>query len=179
MSRAHVLVDDARQPGVNPGAGVKSLAARAVRAGEVVFQEGGELSPGPGMHTIQIGISVHMQVPGDGRWTAHSFEPNCRVRIVDFETAPIDFVAIRDIAEGEALSIDYTATEWEMAGGGFVCEASGREVRGFKHRSESERRQLFLDGLLPEHTLRLWMAEKLGCSAGTEYHRGFGSGLPP
>eukprot|EP00966_Prymnesium_polylepis_P288887 6672872-Prymnesium_polylepis.1 len=99
-----------------------------------------------------------MEVPGDGRWTAHSFEPNMYVRLVDYSREPIDFVALRDIREGEALSIDYTTTEYVM-GAPFVDEASGREVRGFKFRAEAEQRRLLDAGLLPAHVLRLWLRD--------------------
>jgi len=106
------------------------VAARHITTGEVIFQEGGPLTAAPGMHTLQIGISTHMEVPGDGRWTAHSFEPNCAVRIVEFASSPVDFVALREIQPGEGLSIDYSATEWVL-GEPFVDEATGRPVFGF------------------------------------------------
>ena len=139
------------------------------------------MTTAPGMHTLQVGIDVHMEVVGDGRWTAHSFDPNLVVKLCsprrtsqhhaengDISHA-VDFVALRDIEVDEILSIDYTATEWETAGGGFVCEASGREVRGFKHLTEEEKKRLLQAGMLPAHVLRLWLAERLGCSPGIEF----------
>ena len=43
-----------------------------------------------------------------------------------------------DLADGDALTVDYTLHEYEMHGEGFVCAETGRVVRGFKHLSEAE-----------------------------------------
>ena len=174
---AFALVEDPRQLGVDGSTGTKSVATRRVRAGEVLFQEGGPFTSSPGMHTLMVGIGTHMEVTGDGRWTAHSFDPNCFVRVVDFSSHPIDLVALRDIEEGEAFSIDYTICEWVM-GAPFVDEATGRDVRGFKHRSEEEKLRLLGAGLLPAHILRLWLTELHAVPPGHEFPRFMGTDGP-
>ena len=55
---AHDLVGDASQPGrVKEYVGVKSIAARAVKQGEVIFHETGPCSDRPSMHSVRSGAS--------------------------------------------------------------------------------------------------------------------------
>ena len=75
----HDLVGDESQPGILGGYGVKSVALVDVDAGAVIFREKGALIDLPSMHSIQIGVSQHCQIDGEGRFTAHSFSPNTAV----------------------------------------------------------------------------------------------------
>lgn len=163
----HSLVSDPSQPGTDGG--IKAIARLEIRSGEVVFHQAqGEVSAQTGQHTIQIGADSHCQISGEGRYTAHSFSPNMAVVVSSqvLEPLSIQFVALRTIAEGEELSIDYTATEWECESGGFVDAASGRPVRGFKYLDEAQKRYLMDAGLLPQHILRLWLGDVLArCEA--------------
>ena len=55
------------------------------------------------MHSIQISVGRHCQIDGEGRFTAHSFTPNCAVVISPLASVPISFVALRTIAKGEEV----------------------------------------------------------------------------
>jgi hypothetical protein len=155
----HDLVGDESQPGLLSGQiGVKAVARRKVDAGQVIFQETGEVGAEASMHSIQVGIDTHCAINGEGRFTAHSFSPNCRINVVEMSTHPIDFVALRPIAEGEALSFDYCTTEWAMAAP-FVDHETGRECQGFKYLPEVEKLRNLRAGLVAPHVMRLWLEE--------------------
>ena len=154
----HDLVPDSTQPGLS-GQGVKSVALRDINPGETIFREKGELHTHPSVHSIQIGESTHCQIDGEGRFTAHSFSPNCGIIISPTNASPIEFVALRAIAQGDDLSFDYTTTEWDMMDGGFVDATTGQPVRGFKYLSDAQRTKLLDAGLLPKHILALWLQE--------------------
>jgi len=159
----HEVVCDSKLPGLPGEVGKKGIAKRNIMKGEVVFQASGTPSSEPAMHSVQIDVDRHLNISGDLRFTSHSSCPNLRVRIIDDDLTshPIDFVAIRDISAGEALSFDYTANEWDMDAGFFDVE-SGMEVRGFKHLSEGMKIERLLSGTLPSHILQLWLLETKG-----------------
>jgi hypothetical protein len=158
----HRLVADTSHAAQGAGAGLKPVASRCIAAGELVFQEGGEYMGSPGVHTIQIGVDRHLYMPGEARYTAHSFTPTCFCRIVEPSSHPIDIVALRRIDAGEEISFDYTTMEWELADGGFVDAASGLWCRGFKHRNGEEKLALLASSVLPKHILALWLADTIG-----------------
>lgn len=114
----HDLVGDESQPGLSGGYGVKAVALRPVARGEVVFREGGVVYSQASMHSVQIGPSHHCQIDGEGRFSEHSFTPNCAVVVSPLAERPIEFVALRPIEAGEPFSFDYTTTEWELQDGG-------------------------------------------------------------
>merc|ERR1711998_445553 len=105
------------------------------------------------------GIDQHLHITGEARFTQHSFEPNTRIRIVDMSSHPIDFVATRTIERGEPISFDYSTTEWELSEP-FVDSVSQQSCKGFKHLPQEDKMRLLKDGLLPEHILRLWLADE-------------------
>jgi hypothetical protein len=157
----HDLVGDESQPGLSGAYGVKAVAIQQVARGQTVFREGGVVYSQPSMHSIQIGPSQHCQIDGEGRFTAHSFSPNCAVIVSPCAERPIEFVALRTIEVGEQFSFDYTTTEWELQNGGFVDHTTGRPVRGFKHLESEDQRRLLNAGVLPAHIMQLWLTELL------------------
>jgi hypothetical protein len=154
----HLLVGDAAQPGLKGACGVKAVALRPIKTGEVVFQESGELMHQPSMHSIQISETTHVNTRGEGRFLGHSFNPTCKIRIDELSSHPIDMVALRDIDENEALTFNYTTTEWDMASP-FTDNETGRAVQGFKHLSDAQKLAALQANLVPAHILRLWLRE--------------------
>lgn len=163
---AFELVSDAGH-GVDGSSGVKSVAIRLIKQHEVVFQEEGPITAAPTMHSLQIDSERHVDITGDGRWTAHSFEPNMYVRVFDSSSHPVEFVALRDIQKGETLSINYNANEWHTSSP-FVDEATKRRVLGFKFLKREEQLRLLTGGLLPRHILQQWL---LSLHASGEFER--------
>merc|ERR1719235_771960 len=74
-------------------------------------------------------------------------------------THPIDIVAICDIKEGETLTFDYTATEWEMADP-FEDLTSGLPCRGFRHLPAERKVQMLHDGQVSSHIMRMWLLDQ-------------------
>lgn len=159
--RMHALVRDSSHAALG-SSGLKPVASRDIDAGEVVFQEGGTYLPAASVHTIQVGVERHLDLSGDGRFTAHSFRPSCYCRIVEPAEQPIDIVALRRIRRGEVISFDYSTTEWELTEGGFTDAESGRQCAGFKFLAEHEKLRLLAAGVLPRHILTRWLEDTLG-----------------
>ena len=60
--------------------------------------------------TIQISESEHIELlPECLECTNHSCDPNCF-----FDTAQMEFVALRPLTEGEEFTFFYPSAEWEM-----------------------------------------------------------------
>ena len=102
----------------------------------------------PGMHTLMLGATLHVEVEGDSRYTAHSCDPNCRLQFTRDDTEDgwdIDLVALRDIEPEELLSFDYSTAEYEMAAA-FDCACGAAKcvgkVLGYKHLTREQQQAL-------------------------------------
>jgi hypothetical protein len=61
--------------------------------------------------TVQTGIDEHIHLkPEFLKFTNHSCDPN-----VFFNTAAMEFVALKDINPGDEFTFFYPSTEWDMA----------------------------------------------------------------
>lgn len=63
-----------------------------------------------------------------------------------------------DVRAASDLSLDYNATEWEIAHP-FIDHQSGTRCRGFKHLAEDQKLRLLNRAILPRHILVMWRAE--------------------
>jgi hypothetical protein len=86
------------------------------------------------MHTIQIDRDVHLVPPAPMRFLNHSCEPNCGI-LIQRGTDNIEIHALRDIAAGEELTLDYETfeEEFEALTGPCLCRTAscrGR-LRGY------------------------------------------------
>ena len=156
--RRHAALPDERYslPGCS-APGLKVLAARDIRMGEVVFSDAGILRRWPDQHTIQIGKQSHFELHGDSCFASHSFAPSCYCRILRFAERPVDLVALRDLEEGEEITWNYCTTEWALVGDGFTDLDTRKAVRGFSHLSDGEKYELMATGTLSAHILSLWV----------------------
>ena len=68
------------------------------------IRDAGPTTVEPNIHSTQIAVDKHIEIQGEGRYTAHSFEPNMKIKIYEHSTHPIDFVALSDIAEVTLLT---------------------------------------------------------------------------
>ncbi len=92
-------------------------ATKAFTAGEVVctFTAEKEL-PSPTYLTVQKDDELHITLlPSFLQYVNHACSPTAF-----FDTRLMQFVALKDIAEGEELTFFYPSTEWEMAQA-FTC----------------------------------------------------------
>jgi hypothetical protein len=113
-------------------------ASRPIAAGEKILRAWGPIMAKRSRHTMQVDASTHVLPDGVIVHANHSCEPNCVVRIRAGERE-IVLEALRPLAAGEELTVDYDTFEYEVEhlGGPCRCGAAacrGR-VTGYKHLS--------------------------------------------
>jgi cyanophycin synthetase len=111
-------------------------ATRGIAAGETILKTWGQPATQRMRHTIQVERHAHIVPDGVAVFMNHSCDPNCGV-VIRSGVAEIEIRALRPIAAGEELSIDYDTFEYEVAhlGGPCRCGTSKCRVRvaGYKH----------------------------------------------
>lgn len=110
------------------------VAARGFLRGDLVTQGFGSVTRERSMHTIQIDRDTHLVPPSPMRLLNHSCEPNCGI-LINRGVDNIEIHALRDIAAGEELTLDYETfeEEFEALTGPCLCQTAscrGR-LRGF------------------------------------------------
>ena len=93
--------------------------------GAAVARLSGVLVPQSSLDTIQISPFLHLHDAWFARFLLHSCEPNLRI-----DLATIEAIAVRDIAAGDYLTLDYAATEDRLARQ-FACECGAAACRGW------------------------------------------------
>jgi hypothetical protein len=96
------------------------------------------------MHTIQIDRDLHLVPPSPMRFLNHSCEPNCGI-VIRSGIERVEIRALRDIAPGEELTLDYETFEEEFQAltGPCLCQSArcrGR-LRGYPHMPLETRRR--------------------------------------
>lgn len=94
----------------------------------------------PCSHTIQVGWDRHVLMDLPGRFLNHSCDPNVGVGREINAGGSYDFVARRDIGDGDELRFDYETSEYEV--GGFdECSCGASTCRGvilgYKHNKDA------------------------------------------
>jgi hypothetical protein len=105
------------------GLGVETTRPR--EAGEVVHRFTGVIGPEIRQHTLQVDAHRHIADTRFIGFLSHACEPNCRLDMERFE-----LVALRDIAAGALLTIDYAATEDRLYRQ-FACHCGAARCRGW------------------------------------------------
>lgn len=116
--------------------GYKGLFARKdIIAGSVIFYFKGRISGRPNKYSVQLSRDKHVDFPTvrtldddlDYAWQYlnHSCEPNGYVN-----GAELCFCALRNIRQGEELTFNYLATEYELASP-FQCDCGSAKCFGF------------------------------------------------
>jgi hypothetical protein len=112
------------------------FATREIRPGETVLRTWGQRIPKRTRHSMQVDADVHIQPQGVLVVTNHSCEPNCGV-LIRSGTAEIEVRAMRPIAAGEEITIDYDTFEYEIEHMGGPCQCGSQSCRtkiaGYKH----------------------------------------------
>lgn len=86
------------------GLGVRTLVPR--RAGDVVHQFTGLITPELRLHSLQVTETLHIADTQYIGFLSHACDPNCRLDMSKFEVQ-----ALKDVEAGGLLTIDYAATE--------------------------------------------------------------------
>ncbi|MCT2401534.1 SET domain-containing protein-lysine N-methyltransferase [Novosphingobium mangrovi (ex Huang et al. 2023)] len=102
---------------------VLSLAPFA--KGEVVDRFSGEIGPELRQHSLQVRPGLHISDTRFVGFLSHGCDPNCRL---DMER--LELVALRGIAAGDLLTIDYAETE-DVLFRQFACQCGARTCRGW------------------------------------------------
>jgi len=111
-------------------------ASRAIAQGETILKTWGPQQPKRSRYTMQVETDVHILPDGVTVLLNHSCAPNCGV-IIRTGVKQIEVRALRPIAAGEELVVDYDTFEYEVEHmkGPCLCGATtcrGR-VAGYKH----------------------------------------------
>jgi len=90
-------------------------------------------------HAIQTNFNEHILMDLPAQFLNHSCDPNIGVAVKLNEGQSYDFVALRDIQEGEEVRFDYETTEYEV--GAFedcMCGAGSCRgtIKGFKYNRD-------------------------------------------
>ena len=87
-------------------------------------------------HSIQTNFNEHILMDLPAQFLNHSCDPNIGVAVKLNEAGSYDFVALRDIQEGEEVRFDYETTEYEVGAfedcmcGADICRGT---IKGFKY----------------------------------------------
>ncbi len=125
------------------------IAVRDIAKGTHIFRVNGRETRTPTKYSVQVGDGLHIDEADAHdefelvrryfwRYLDHACEPSAR--ILDREV-----VAVRDIAEGEAVTFHYCTTEYDMATP-FHCHCGSARclglIRGARYLTATERRRL-------------------------------------
>lgn len=105
------------------GLGVQALVDAP--QGAVLDRFTGEFGPEITQHSLQVRPGVHISKTRFIGYLTHGCEPNCRLDMDRFE-----LVALRDIAAGELLTVDYAETE-DVLHVQFPCYCGAASCRGW------------------------------------------------
>jgi len=103
------------------GMGVRTLVPR--RASEVIHHFTGEIGPELKQHTLQVAPGQHISQTQVIGYLSHSCDPDCRLDMDAFA-----LVALRALAAGDLLTIDYAATE-DVLYRQFACHCGAANCR--------------------------------------------------
>jgi hypothetical protein len=104
----------------------------------------GVVGPELKQHTLQVAPGLHISETRVIGFLSHSCDPDCRL---DMERS--ELVALRDIAEGEFLTIDYAATE-DVLYRQFACHCGADTCRHWitgRAEGPDEDGQIYLESL--------------------------------
>lgn len=127
----------------DPGGHRRLSTARPVPAGEIVAAVPGIIRDRPSRYSIQVGERRHLDELGPVEATNHACDPAAFIHVA--EDGRVDLVALRDLAAGDEVTIDYCATEWDMTVP-FACDCGSDDcygiIRGFRHLDPARRAAL-------------------------------------
>lgn len=142
---------------VHHAAGRRLVTAEPVAKGQVIFRFTGVLvGRNTGDRCLRVGEHHYLaSEEGEPPWVFlnHSYTPSVSlsheaVRGRDPAPPVLTATATASLPADAPLTIDYTLHEYVMYGGGFVCEETGRPVRGF-HFLPPEEQQRALPRAMP------------------------------
>ncbi|ORX77572.1 hypothetical protein K493DRAFT_245202 [Basidiobolus meristosporus CBS 931.73] len=122
---------------------LKLVATRDFKKGSVVHPLEGKPIAGVFYHTVQVGQDQHIELTNDLVYCNHSCDPS-----LNFDTARMLTVAVKDIQEGDELTFFYPSSEWDMVEQfSCICNSSQciGEIKGAKYLSEETLSRYFIN----------------------------------
>lgn len=117
-------------------------AGRAFAPGDVISTGSGPVTRERTKYSIQIDHDLHVDTPDPIRLLNHSCDPNCGI-IVRTGSGELEVHALRDIEEGEELTLDYETfeTEFRVLTGPCLCLAPNcrGKLRGYAYLPQDRR----------------------------------------
>ncbi|MFM8290358.1 MAG: cyanophycin synthetase [Planctomycetia bacterium] len=131
---AHGLGERAPRPGepvaVKRGRiGLGVAAVRPIATGETIIRTWGEQADKRSAHTMQVDVNTHVVPDGVTVLVNHSCDPNCGV-VIRSGVKQIELRALRPIAAGEEITVDYDTFEYEVSHLGGPCRCGAASCRG-------------------------------------------------
>jgi hypothetical protein len=117
------LLDFAIRP-TGDACGEGLVALRDFAVNEIVFVFNGTIVSEITQYTLQLGFNQHIHDPHVMGKVLHHCMPNCRV-----ELERLAFIAIRPIAAGDFVTMDYCQTE-DTLFKSFTCHCGAPDCRG-------------------------------------------------
>jgi len=105
------------------------VATRAIAAGETVLKTWGQKTTQRSRHTIQVDRQTHLVPDGMAVLLSHSCSPTCGV-VIRSGVTQIEVRALRPIAAGEEITVDYETFEEDVAHFGGPCRCGAASCRG-------------------------------------------------
>ena len=127
------------------GTGARTcITTQPFRADEQIFSFTGPVQRARGDWTIQVGQQLHLGAhASDEPWLYmnHSFAPSVRLEQTTDESnneIVLTARALRDLAEGEPVTFDYSLHEWDSVKP-FTCVETGRVYAGWLGLTDKEK----------------------------------------
>lgn len=127
--------------------GLGVLALADLPRGTVLDHFSGEIGPEITQHSLQVAPGLHISKTRFIGYLSHGCDPNA---LLDMERSQL--VALRDIAAGELLTIDYAATE-DVLHVQFACHCGASNCRQWvtgRNDPISHDGMIHLDSLAPQ-----------------------------
>jgi len=109
---------------VNPTTGWGIFSRKSHAAGDKLCAYSGVVLTEVTQYTLQVSDTLHMHDPFFTGILTHSCDPNCRL-----DMANLSLIAVKDIAVGQLLTIDYDHTE-KVLFKAFDCNCGSASCRG-------------------------------------------------
>jgi cyanophycin synthetase len=105
------------------------VATAPIAAGQTVLKTWGQPVAQRTKHTIQVDRQTHIVPDGVAVFVGHACEPSCGV-VIRNGVQEIEIRALRPIAAGEEITVDYETFEEEVAHLGGPCRCGSAKCRG-------------------------------------------------
>jgi len=138
------------------------FATSPLSSDQTIFHYGAPLETIPTKYTLQLNEKYHIDSRPEHEWRYlnHSCEPNTTIANIKVEQSEggehpegsFEVKTLKDVEQGEELTFNYLATEYDMATP-FKCICNAPtcvgDVKGYKYLSEEQKERLEQYGVMP------------------------------